>query len=241
MLSKSHIPNFRASRFAGSRRAGGFSLVELMVAMAAGLIVLGATLAFVISSVQSNAQTMRVTRLMQELRVVSTLVANEVRRAGFDRDAVTRVGTNFFGSPWTLVMIDGDQDATEGTCLVIGYDRPNGGRPWKAFRLDNATAQFWQGDAAPDGCPDADWEDLTNPAAVRITRMQFSRCPFLDEDDECSPIEPVPGIQVAVRGLTIELEAALAADPDTVRFSRTFIRMRSDELALVDEEEEGEG
>lgn len=63
------------------RQAAGFTLVELMVALVLGLIVVGAVLALVLSVMKSNRQTIQTTRLTQELRSVTAVVANDLRRA----------------------------------------------------------------------------------------------------------------------------------------------------------------
>ena len=50
------------------RKVAGFSLVELMVALVAGMVVAGAMLAFTVSSVRANSDFVAAARLTQELR-----------------------------------------------------------------------------------------------------------------------------------------------------------------------------
>lgn len=64
------------------RQAGGFTLIELMIAMVLGLIVIGAVLALSLSMIRANSDTISATRLTQELRATSALVASELQRAG---------------------------------------------------------------------------------------------------------------------------------------------------------------
>jgi prepilin-type N-terminal cleavage/methylation domain-containing protein len=66
------------------RRSAGFSLVELMVAMVAGLIVTGAVVAFTMSTMKGNTEYVRSARLTQELRNSLDQVTRELRRAGYD-------------------------------------------------------------------------------------------------------------------------------------------------------------
>lgn len=66
-----------------SRRVtvGGFSLVELMVALVVGLIVIGAVLALVMAIMKSNRETIQSTRLTQELRATIAVIASDLKRA----------------------------------------------------------------------------------------------------------------------------------------------------------------
>ena len=70
-------------------RVGGFSLVELMVALVVGLIVIGAVLALVLAIMKSNRQTLQSTRLNQELRATMAVVINDLRRARGTEDPLT--------------------------------------------------------------------------------------------------------------------------------------------------------
>ena len=118
-----------------SRAIGGFTLVELMVALVAGLIVSAAVLAFFFSSMKSNGEYVQSTRLTQELRNILDLMSRDVRRAGSDDDSLKYVGnTNLSaftpmcltasGAPSTCLGAGGI-----GDCVIYGYDRsyPNGG------------------------------------------------------------------------------------------------------------------
>jgi prepilin-type N-terminal cleavage/methylation domain-containing protein len=59
----------------------GFTLVELLVALALGLLVIAAALGFFLQLVRAGSETVLSTRLQQELRTTMALVATEVRRA----------------------------------------------------------------------------------------------------------------------------------------------------------------
>ena len=63
------------------RREGGFTLIEMMVALALSLIVTAAVIALVVAIVRSNRQTLQATRLHQELRATLNLIASDMRRA----------------------------------------------------------------------------------------------------------------------------------------------------------------
>lgn len=74
------------------RGAGGFTLVEMMVALVLALLVSAAVLAFIVSLIRSNSETVLSTRLNQELRATMSVVANELRRARAVQDPISSVG-----------------------------------------------------------------------------------------------------------------------------------------------------
>ena len=113
----------------GSR---GFTLIELMIALVAGLIVSSAVVAFTMASMKSNAEYVQSAKLTQTLRNTLDLVVRDLRRAGYDDAAVTRlaggadstaVGTSPF-SP--LLLENGSPTPTNGSCIIYAYDRPGG-------------------------------------------------------------------------------------------------------------------
>jgi prepilin-type N-terminal cleavage/methylation domain-containing protein len=77
------------------RNARGFSLVEMMVALALGLIVVTAVLALVLSIIRSNRQTLQSTRLNQELRATLAVIASDLRRARGVADPLTSALARF--------------------------------------------------------------------------------------------------------------------------------------------------
>lgn len=104
--------------------AAGFSLVELMVSLVAGLIVAGAVLAFTQSSLQSNTQYIQSTRLVQELRNASDQVSRELRRAGFNQafvDQLQQLAGSAVVSSFAPILVEGEGTAT--SCVIYAYDR----------------------------------------------------------------------------------------------------------------------
>lgn len=98
-------------------RQAGFSLVELMVALVAGLIVSAALVAFTMSSFRSNGEYVLSTRLTQELRNSLDLVMRDLRRAGYDEGALGRMAQGTM-SPFSPMHVDVDAE-----CVVYAYDR----------------------------------------------------------------------------------------------------------------------
>lgn len=113
----------------GSR---GFTLIELMIALVAGLIVSYAVVAFTMASMKSNAEYVQSAKLTQTLRNTLDLVVRDLRRAGYDDAAVTRLagGTDSTAvgtSPFSPLLLEtGNPTPTNGSCIIYAYDRPGG-------------------------------------------------------------------------------------------------------------------
>ena len=101
---------------------GGFTLVELMVAMALGLIVIAAVLAFIFSLIRANSATVLDTRLNQEVRATMAVVAGEIQRARAIKDPIAAVGRGAGAIDYDL---DGDVDAADATVPQILIENTN--------------------------------------------------------------------------------------------------------------------
>jgi prepilin peptidase dependent protein B len=151
---------------APARRAAGFSLVELMVAMVIGLIVIGAVIALVLSMMRANNQTIGATRLTQELRATAALMTNDLRRAGGVGDPLT-VATADDGDPLNpFATID---TATAG-CIRYAYADAEGGNFHSLYL--NGGAVFLAAAAADPGC--ANGQRLSSQQ-VTVTGLTFQR------------------------------------------------------------------
>jgi prepilin-type N-terminal cleavage/methylation domain-containing protein len=116
------------------RRLSGFTLVEMMVALVAGLIVSAAVIAFLLASMRSNGEYVQSTRLTQELRNTLDLVVRDLSRAGYNDDALG-LDSLPVASPFAPVFLkDAAPTVTAGTpstygnadvdgCVLYAYDR----------------------------------------------------------------------------------------------------------------------
>lgn len=129
------------------KRVAGFSLVELMVAMALGLVVIGAVIALVLSIIRSNNQTIQTTRLTQELRATAAVIAADIKRARGVSDPLAAAKQ---GNPFAAIFLDGvsnPADGTVGNCLSYGYAGASGGG-FHVIRLDDGKVSLGQANTA---------------------------------------------------------------------------------------------
>ena len=104
-------------------RQRGFGLVELMVSVVPGLVVSGAAVAFVISSLSSNTNFVRSARFNQDLRSNMDYVTRELRRAGYDENAMKYIALNASNnatSPFAPVKVV--REAADNSCVIYAYD-----------------------------------------------------------------------------------------------------------------------
>lgn len=104
-----------------SKTQAGMTLIELMVAMLVGLFVIGATVGLAVALMQNNNETIRSTRLTQELRATADIVAAEVRRARSLSDPLAVVGQGTAASQACNAIYPAPGDVPDD-CLLFGYD-----------------------------------------------------------------------------------------------------------------------
>jgi len=170
--------------------AKGFSLVELMVAMTAGLIVLAAILVFTVTTARSASSNIRSTRMMQELRSSLNLIEREIRRSGFDETSYKFAGTCVSASGVCPVSNFNSLTISSGTCLVVSYDKFSNTTPgtisageFHGFRLKPSTTPgviqaSLAGSTAPvctDSATSTNWVDVSNPAIIDVTNLSFTQ------------------------------------------------------------------
>ncbi|WOX50405.1 prepilin-type N-terminal cleavage/methylation domain-containing protein [Aeromonas sp. XH] len=116
------------------RRHSGFSLVELMVAMVAGLLLVAAVTTLFATILRANSTAMKVSRLNQEVQAITDIMARDIERAGYDASAATatRLVSGAVPSPF---YFDANVDLLDETatgsklyrCIRIRYDNDDDG------------------------------------------------------------------------------------------------------------------
>jgi prepilin-type N-terminal cleavage/methylation domain-containing protein len=233
----------------------GFSLIELMIAMVAGLIVIGAVLAFALASFRANAEYVQSTRLNQELRNSLDLVSRELRRAGYDDAALAMLGSGTISALAGLDLpvdsqIDAGPPATY-SCVIYAYDRAGG----TAGALDVANGEvrglrlgereingrlvgvleYAESSGATQPACDGDEPDYsTFPVACSSSTW----CPLSDPStinitafvlaDRRALVGSTAGEQLQTRYLDVEITGEALGSADYTRTVRSSIRVRSD-------------
>jgi prepilin-type N-terminal cleavage/methylation domain-containing protein len=239
----------KAPRINRAARQSGFSLIELMIALVAGLIVSAALVAFTMSSFRSNGEYVLSTRLTQELRNSLDLVMRDLRRAGYDEGALGRLAQGTM-SPFSPMLVEAD-------CVVYAYDRDTANDPalYHDGEIDLANGEVralrrvdvdyngsnvgvieyavstdglkpdCDGDTAdydqfPPQCNDAsNWCALSDPAILNITEFALA--------DNSTTVGIAP-TQVVLRDIGVTISGQLASSTEFTRTVKSTVRVRSD-------------
>lgn len=240
-----------------SNQQKGFGLIELLISIVIGLIVVAGISSLVVATLRANTENLQMTRLTQEMRAVMQLVTRDLRRAGYDQNAVRDFGTGsqsnnqftsisaFQNETDQKFLTDGiaGTEAARATCILFSYDfrgpdpdDPPDGEPqsseFRGFKFDAATNSVKikdSGSAANADCADGtgNWETLTDTATIRVDEFSISTV-----DGSSVPVlEDLAGNPIlTVRELVITLDAGLVNDPDVQRSMRQTVRVRNDLL-----------
>ncbi|MEN8168657.1 MAG: prepilin-type N-terminal cleavage/methylation domain-containing protein [Pseudomonadota bacterium] len=127
----------------------GLTLIELMIGMAIGLIVVGMVLSVYLTTLRTSGDTIKSSRLNQEIAAIMNIMVNDIRRAGYalasgpdwdnpdpvtglidpdDYDNLLEPSTNPFNQLGSTALevhnaADDDQGSQgSGSCIVYAYD-----------------------------------------------------------------------------------------------------------------------
>jgi prepilin-type N-terminal cleavage/methylation domain-containing protein len=104
----------------------GFSLIELMVSMLIGMIVAAGAVTLIVAINDSNSQTIKSTRLTQEMRALSAVIADDVKRTRRVGDPISVIAQGTTNSCLTKTPAQPCYPITptsgnSASCLTYGY------------------------------------------------------------------------------------------------------------------------
>lgn len=152
----------------------GVSLIELMVALVAGLIVSGAALALIVAIIKSNADNIRATRLTQELRTTAEVIARDLRRARGIQDPVANIGV---GSAAMLKACNAitPVSGVTASCVTFAYDCVSAtSGTFRAIALAGGKVRTATSSTALPACPTASTGTQLSSDALTITAFDVS-------------------------------------------------------------------
>jgi len=218
----------------------GFSLVELMIAMAVGLFLMGGIVSIFGASAKAQSESMQTARLQQELRASLSIMRTDIRRAGYWGNALPRLGAN---NPFTTATTDINV-LNGGACILYSYDLNKDGivdnnSEFFGFRLNNNAIEMRTSGTVTDDCSiNAEWVTVTDASIVTVTSLDFDTSNFdcrnitNAADTDCT-IPVIGDVLQTIRQLDISLAGTLASSPTVARSYNDTIRVRNDQLTIT--------
>lgn len=225
-------------------RQAGVTLIELMIGLAVGLIVIAGGLFLLSTLTQDNRRLLVETRLNQDLRAASDLIARDLRRAGYWAGAasgvyVPGVGgaqpsnaySNFIPGPCSdttlqAAAVPTPSAASTSICYYIEQGTPDNLRSDSelfGFALVNGVLNAFV--AGTTALP------LTDPESLVIDSFQITpRSANFDMTSSCIGAASGTGPQVVVRRFDIQLRGYAPSDPTLIRGLTTTVRVRNDAI-----------
>lgn len=233
----------------------GFSLTELLISLAVGIVVVTGVIAIYASSVQSNVSTLNTIRLNQELRAAMDIMTRDIRRAGFRGNTVLAAAAgvqvaNTTANEFTTPINDlevGSIAPGVNNCIAYSYDFNNN----SAGGLDNADRRGFRrnvdggrgvivarnGGGAAVNCAFPSAQPITDPALVDITTLTFTLAPV------CPYTAATPGVVSllssvvptyrVIRTVGIILAGRLVSDPTVTRTLTELVRIQNDRIVIT--------
>lgn len=216
----------------GYRRVEGFSLVELLVGLTAGLVVLSGAVSLSVAILRSNTDSIKATRLNQDLNAIMAIMTNEIRRAGYSGDLTTPFSAG--GSLDTTsscvhyaYAADTDSDGSEDNQLHAGFRLSADGN---GIEMANPTGIGFT-------CSDfgsSAWAAVSNDSETEITAFTISDA--LDCASDSNNCLDDDGNRVActnasaklrVRKLCLSLSGRLNSDNSVASTVQEVVRLRN--------------
>ncbi|MEB5837811.1 prepilin peptidase-dependent protein [Pantoea dispersa] len=145
---------------------GGFSLLEMLIAMAIGAVLMVSVGRFLPLLLEQNLRLQQRVQLQQELQQIAGSLAKALRRAGYCHGQCS-------GAALTLV--------SGGSCVLLRWDENSNGR-WEGvghsesdyygYRLRNGQLEMQRG---VDECNSNGWERITDPAFLTLSTFRVER------------------------------------------------------------------
>lgn len=211
----------------GPSASRGFSLAELMVAIALGLFLVSGIAYMMFETAKASRQSMLEAHLRQIMTTVMSVMTGELRRAGYWSRAGMS-GEDLLHNGYAALRL------VTANCLLYSYDQegsdtdgvPDPGDR-HGLRLAGGALQIKTSDpgcgASCENCNSGNWLALTDPQTVTITRVEFAASPktiyFSDGEHAAT-----------VREIAITLEGRLRQEPAVRHRLYAKVDIRNDEI-----------
>lgn len=155
----------------------GFTLIELLISLSLGIIAVSSIMYFYMTNLTSSYSSLKKSKLNQEMSTLVSMMANDIRRAGFANITSTLPKNNLFSDEGTgTVLMVGDTNSNKlGTCIRFSYDYnldsiPNTSE-YFGYKLSDNEVQMRTANVS---CASSNnWESITDKNNIKINSLYF--------------------------------------------------------------------
>lgn len=212
----------------------GFTLVELMISLTIMLIVALVTVQISANVFRTNTESIHMTQLSQEMRSAIQLISRDIRRAGYNDDALAGfLSTQAISSGVTMGNLDEDNIAN---CLRVQYDDLDGSAKNVVYRLrvvnevGRISAHFGNTAHCETTLDDNGWVDISDPILSHISGLEFILNNHLTDIAENTSNGNT--IQVGVEQISIIISANLRSNETVNRSIVNEVQIRNQYLRV---------
>lgn len=221
-----------------SHGQAGVSLVELLIGVTLGLFIVGAGLTVLVVHLRESQALIAQSRLMQDLRAATDLIARDLRRVGYWGDAAAGVwprdaatgAAGVTANPYTALAVS----STSTPAVTFRYSRDAventrvDDNEQFGYRLRSGALEMQLGAGR--------WQVMTDVGSMTVTRLDIAPTEqVLDLGGSCQVPCPAHSAtcppRLHLRSVTVTVSARSATDTTaTERTVRTSSRLRNDEV-----------
>lgn len=208
----------------------GVTLLELLIGMALSGVVIASSVLGINSINKSTAINMKTRQLEYATHTLISIMASDIRRAGYWASAIDDVGTGANTNPF----MDAGDITTTTNCILFSYDLDkdgslptlndaNGDERF-GYRLSGNTIQARPLSHTTFACDDAadEWVDITDPNYINVTGFTVTSSPVDVTLDTSGTM--------TIRNITLAITAELTDDASISRTVSKQIRVRNDKF-----------
>ena len=218
------------------RHNRGFNLVELMVAMVAGLLLVAAASALFASILKANRTAMQMSRLNQELQSITDMMARDIQRAGYDASAAAHTLVSGATSPFYFdstkhLLNKYSSSPDQFRCIALKYDeRDENATPSPGQPEDNEVVVYSYHSATLGGSV---WmAGLPASAAEQTSAALQTLVDACSDEDVADPISTNGAMKITDLTFTL-LPSSASSGARTIRLTITGNDIKSPALALT--------
>jgi prepilin peptidase dependent protein B len=214
-------------------RQSGFTLTELVIALAVNIIVLVALISIFVANLQHYHKVINSNRLYQQLQSTMDIMSSDIRRAGYWANATNDLNLDQNNNPFMTAATDISVPAGN-TCILFAYDHDkNGTLPSISvnydderygYRVNNQILQSrpWGATFACNAAAN-NWENISDSNVIQVTNLTFTL--------NTQTIATGPGTAgITIRSVDITLTGQLTSDTSVTKTLTEHVRIRNDKF-----------